>query len=179
MGRPSVEKTHLGRFYVQPQWVFDSLNRRDRLPEKDYALGETLPPHLSPFIADRRVGDYVPPEEKKLTEGKEGEPEEETEEKEIEEKDEDSEEDEDDSEEDEGEEEEEDDEESNGIVAGMAVEVGKKEEVLDSKAFEDEEEYRLRVMMIKNKHRGLYRSMMKGRKRRENEAKIMEKKRKV
>merc|ERR1711874_479632 len=146
--------------------------------EKDYALGETLPPHLSPFIADRRVGDYVPPEEKKLTEGKEGEPEEETEEKEIEEKDEDSEEDEDDSEEDEGEEEEED-EESNGIVAGMAVEVGKKEEVLDSKTIEDEEEYRLRVMMIKNKHRGLYRSMMKGRKRRENEAKIMEKKRKV
>jgi len=175
----TIAKSHLGRFYVQPQWVFDSLNRRDRLPEKDYALGETLPPHLSPFIADRRVGDYVPPEEKKLTEGKEGEPEEETEEKEIEEKDEDSEEDEDDSEEDEGEEEEEDDEESNGIVAGMAVEVGKKEEVLDSKTIEDEEEYRLRVMMIKNKHRGLYRSMMKGRKRRENEAKIMEKKRKV
>ena len=34
-------------------------------------------------------------------------------------------------------------------------------------------------MMIKNKHRGLYKSMMKGRKRRENEAKIMEKKRKA
>ena len=88
--RPAVEKTHLGRFYVQPQWVFDSLNRRERwlltniktlssellkimiycrLPEKNYALGETLPPHLSPFIADRRVGDYVPPEEKQLVEG--------------------------------------------------------------------------------------------------------------
>ena len=32
--------------------------------------------------------------------------------------------------------------------------------------------------MIKKKHRGLYKSMMKGRKRRTNEAKGMEKKRK-
>ena len=29
-------------------------------------LGETLPPHLSPFVGERRVGDYVPPEEKQL-----------------------------------------------------------------------------------------------------------------
>ena len=30
-------------------------------------MGEPLPPHLSPFISEeRRVGDYVPPEEKEM-----------------------------------------------------------------------------------------------------------------
>merc|ERR1719219_1165520 len=67
--RPSIDDQVLGRFYVQPQWVFDSINRRERCEEAEYALGETLPPHLSPFIAERRVGEYVPPEEKKLEEG--------------------------------------------------------------------------------------------------------------
>ncbi len=43
----------------------------------------------------------------------------------------------------------------------------------------EEEEYRLRVMMIKKKHKGLYKSMIKSRKRRVNEAKHLEKKRKV
>merc|ERR1712123_192800 len=61
----------LGRFYVQPQWVFDSVNRREICPEKDYALGETLPPHLSPFIQERRLGDYVPPEQLALEEEEE------------------------------------------------------------------------------------------------------------
>merc|ERR1712079_220357 len=59
--RPCVTDQVLGRFYVQPQWVFDSINRRERCGEAEYALGETLPPHLSPFIAERRVGDYVLP----------------------------------------------------------------------------------------------------------------------
>merc|ERR1712237_312748 len=67
--------------------------------------------------------------------------------------------------------------ESKVAVKGMAVEVGKEEAKEDDNI--EDEEYRLRVMMIKNKHRGLYKSMMKGRKRRENEAKIMEKKRKA
>ena len=32
-----------------------------------YFVGEPLPPHLSPFISEeRRVGDYVPPEEKEM-----------------------------------------------------------------------------------------------------------------
>jgi len=175
----SLGKSHLGRFYVQPQWVFDSVNRRDRIPEKDYGLGETLPPHLSPFIADRRVGDYVPPEEKKLEDGQvgksdeEGESEEEAEEVEEEE-------DMDSDEEEEGEDSEEEKTEKPGVAA-MGVEEGKKEKIDEtevSKSIEDEE-YRLRVMMIKKKHRGLYKSMMKGRKRRVNEAKIMEEKRKT
>merc|ERR1711874_616197 len=66
--------------------------------------------------------------------------------------------------------------ESQVAVKGMAVEVGKKEDQQDDANSLEDEEYRLRVMMIKNKHRGLYKSMMKGRKRRENEAKIMKKK---
>merc|ERR1719312_1121040 len=91
----TVGNTVLGRFYLQPQWIFDSINQRERCPEKDYALGETLPPHLSPFVSERerRVGDYVPPEQKALEEGKvpeEQEDEEESEDDADEEEDEDS-----------------------------------------------------------------------------------------
>merc|ERR1711962_127643 len=74
--RDKIENKKLGRFYVQPQWIFDSINRRKKLNEKDYALGETLPAHLSPFVVERRVGDYVPPEEKALKAGDEEEEEE-------------------------------------------------------------------------------------------------------
>merc|ERR1712083_220291 len=131
-----------------------------RCGEAEYALGETLPPHLSPFIAERRVGDYVPPEEKKLVEG-------------IKE----------DGEEIESDEEGEDDEEvakGKEDESSMGVKVGtmtKLDDDHDRKMLEDEE-YKLRVMMIKKKHRGLYRSMMRNRKKRMNEAKNMERKRK-
>merc|ERR1712088_775993 len=160
-----IDDQVLGRFYVQPQWVFDSINRRERCGEAEYALGETLPPHLSPFIAERRVGDYVPPEEKKLEEGiKEDGEEEEEEEKE----------DESDGEEIESDEEGEDDEEvakEKEDESSMGVKVG-------TMTMLEDEEYKLRVMMIKKKHRGLYRSMMRNRKKRMNEAKNMERKRK-
>merc|ERR1712004_723869 len=62
----------------------------------------------------------------------------------------------------------------------MGVKVGtmtKLDDDHDQKMVEDEE-YKLRVMMIKKKHRGLYRSMMRNRKKRMNEAKNMERKRK-
>lgn len=175
--RNQVEDKVLGRFYVQPQWVFDSINRRTKCSEADYALGETLPPHLSPFIAERRIGDYVPPEEQSLKEGKEnveGESEEEEEEE--------AEEDEalDDEETSDGESDAEEEDGADDTTANMGVRVGEMEKLdedHDNKMQEDEE-YRLRVMMIKKKHRGLYRSMMRNRKKRTNEAKNMEKKRK-
>lgn len=49
----------MGRFYVQPQWVFDCVNYRKRLPEAKYQPGQELPPHLSPFV-NAEEGDYVP-----------------------------------------------------------------------------------------------------------------------
>merc|ERR1719204_2785923 len=65
--RDSIQMKHIGRDYVQPQWVFDSINQRNLLPVHKYFLGETLPPHLSPFLKEEtRIGDYVPPDEKKL-----------------------------------------------------------------------------------------------------------------
>ena len=152
-------------------------SRRERCGEAEYALGETLPPHLSPFIAERRVGDYVPPEQKKLEEGvKEGGEEEEEEEENEEEEE---------SEGDEIESDEEGDEEDEDVTKekegeSMGVKVGtmtKLDDDHDQKMLEDEE-YKLRVMMIKKKHRGLYRSMMRNRKKRMNEAKNMERKRK-
>lgn len=165
--RDNIPDKQLGRFYVQPQWIFDSINQRKKLNEKDYALGETLPAHLSPFIVERRVGDYVPPEEKALREAREkaGEGEEEEEEEEGDE--------EDDEVGDASEEEEE-------VEEGGEVKVGKKErkDKEHERKMQEDEEYRLRVMMVQRKHRGLYKSMMKNRKKRTNESKNLEKKRK-
>jgi len=168
--RESIPNKKLGRFYVQPQWIFDSINRRMKLNEKDYALGETLPPHLSPFITDRRIGDYVPPEEKALLEKKEKK-----EENEEEEEDEEDEEEEEEDNEDLEEDDEEDEEESEKAE----VKEGKKEVVNkeEAKKEEESEQFRLREMMIPNKHRGLYQSMMKNRKKRTNESKFLERKR--
>jgi len=180
--RNQVEDKVLGRFYVQPQWVFDSINRRTKCSEADYALGETLPPHLSPFIAERRIGDYVPPEEQKLNE-EEDKVEGESEEEEEGEEEEDADETLDDDESSDGESDVEkgiENTSADDTTANMGVRVGEMEKLDEDhdRKMQDDEEYRLRVMMIKKKHRGLYRSMMRNRKKRTNEAKNMEKKRK-
>jgi pescadillo protein len=51
--RPQIR--HLSRVYVQPQWVFDCLNRRVLLelesPRGSYLPGQELPPHVSPWGA--------------------------------------------------------------------------------------------------------------------------------
>merc|ERR1711881_276359 len=183
--RDSIDMKHINRFYVQPQWIFDSINRRELLEMHKYFVGEPLPPHLSPFISEeRRIGDYMPPEEEELlgliekSEQKEAANDEDVEEEES---------DDDASEEEEGEEEEEnasDDEKAendakNINVQDMKVEQGKPEKV-DKSAVQknmEEEEYKLRVLMMKKKHKGLYKSMMKSRKRRVNESKNLERKR--
>jgi len=183
--RTTITDKKLGRFYVQPQWIFDCINRREKLNEKNYAVGETLPPHLSPFVdaSARRVGDYVPPEEQALLEGNkeidkenlENEDEEENEEEEENEDEEESE------EEDEEENEEEEEGESGEEESKEEVKIGKKEKV-DKKSEEQKqqsEEFKLREMMIPSKHRGLYKSMMKNRKRRVNEADKLQRKRKM
>ncbi|XP_061389901.1 pescadillo homolog [Musca vetustissima] len=63
--RPSLSKQYISRDYIQPQWVFDCVNRRQLLPTNKYFMGVVLPPHLSPFVDPKR-DDYVPPEEKAL-----------------------------------------------------------------------------------------------------------------
>jgi len=175
----SVGEMVLGRFYIQPQWIFDSINRREKCREKDYALGETLPAHLSPFVSDRerRVGDYVPPEQRALEENiEEGEEEEEEESNDENEEDSGNEDNAESGEESDSEEE----EKSESKEMKMGVKVGVMEKFDDDheQKMEEDEEYKLRVMMIKKKHRNLYKSMMKNRRKRIRESKLKESKRK-
>ena len=61
--RPAQGHRFMGREYVQPQWVFDSLNWRVLVDARLYAPGGAPPPHLSPFAnPEDEAGDdaYVP-----------------------------------------------------------------------------------------------------------------------
>lgn len=48
-----------GRIYVQPQWIWDCVNEAKLLRTDIYAPGETLPPHLSPWMKPVK-GQYDP-----------------------------------------------------------------------------------------------------------------------
>jgi pescadillo len=48
-----------GRIYIQPQWVWDSLNDKELKDAKLYGPGAQLPPHLSPFVK-KEAGRYDP-----------------------------------------------------------------------------------------------------------------------
>jgi pescadillo protein len=56
-----------GREYIQPQWIFDSINAGILLPYHEYAPDASLPPHISPFVNDELKG-YVPKQREHLNE---------------------------------------------------------------------------------------------------------------
>ena len=145
--RPKVASKVAGRTYIQPQWIFDSLNQGSLLPVNLYAPGETLPPHLSPW------GDAAgyDPESKKTEEG-------EQEDEEVEEEDENQE---------EPEEEDEDvkeqrelEMEASGVKFSDTVEDKKKKP--SKKRSAEEEEKDLKKIMMTNKQRKLYNKMQYG-----------------
>ncbi|PSN36784.1 Pescadillo [Blattella germanica] len=183
------EAAKVKKSYVQPQWVFDSVNARELLPPQKYFLGADLPPHLSPFI-DKTLDRYIPPEEKEfddpsLANNNPVNDEDEDEEEEMkEEKQKVVEMDHEEEEEEEDEEEEDDDDEPENLrkkkKKAMSVSIGAvTREDPGEKRRQNYQEHKLREKMIKNKHRNLYRSMMKGRQKREKEAWLLGKKRKV
>ena len=150
--RPVLKNKVPGRTYVQPQWIFDCINRSDLLPANQYLPGESLPPHLSPW------GDSVGynPDEEEEAEGEsdaESEVEEEAEDQvEV------------------AKEEESEDEdlanqkelelEAQGVKYSEAPKESSKPSSKKRKAVsEEEEEKRLKMIMMSNKQRKLYKKM--------------------
>ncbi|MEE6514725.1 hypothetical protein FKM82_023060 [Ascaphus truei] len=185
MDRPSIQNQIINRYYVQPQWVFDSVNGRLRLPVADYFPGVLLPPHLSPFIQEKD-GDYIPPEKQRLLALQRGERPEEQEEEEEEEEDDEEEEEDDDEDDDEDNEEDKklkDMEEKKFGEKKPSVKVTagtvKVEDRARAAEQEKNEEKRLAIMMMKKREKYLYNKIMFGKKRKVREANKLTMKRKA
>ncbi|XP_045880336.1 pescadillo homolog [Meles meles] len=192
--RPGQQTPVIGRYYVQPQWVFDCVNARLLLPVADYFPGVQLPPHLSPFVSEKE-GDYVPPEKLKLLALQRGEHPGNMDESEEEDEEEDN-----DGDGDEGgenEEKEEEDAEAGSEKEEEARLTALEEQRLEEKkprvmegtvkledkeklAQEEENEAkRLAIMMMKKREKYLYNKIMFGKRRKIREANKLAEKRKA
>ncbi|XP_005366175.1 pescadillo homolog [Microtus ochrogaster] len=193
--RPGQQTPVIGRYYVQPQWVFDCVNAQLLLPVAEYFPGVQLPPHLSPFVSEKE-GDYIPPEKLKLLALQRGEDPGDLREEE-EDEDEDDEDDDNEGDGDAGENEEEEDVEADSekeeeahlsALEQQRLE-GKKPQVVagtvkleDKQRLAQEEESeakRLAIMMMKKREKYLYQKIMFGKRRKIREANKLAEKRKA
>lgn len=180
--RPKILQKVPGRTYIQPQWVFDCINKQELVNVNDYAIGETLPPHLSPW---GDAGGYDPSKVIKKAEGEEedDEEEEEEEEEEIEVQE---------GDEDQQEEEEEVDEdlkaqkelelEAAGVKFSEVNEEDKKKQkkakAKQSSTKPVDEEKELKKIMMTNKQKKLYNKMQYGIEKKETRERELTKKKK-
>lgn len=176
--RPVLKNKVPGRTYIQPQWVFDCINKSDLLPANLYLPGESLPPHLSPW--GDSVG-YNPDEEEEEVEGASDA------ESEIEEPVDGQEEEEaaadivneDESEDEELANQKELELEAQGVTYSEAPKDSTKPSGKKRKAVsEEEEEKRLKMIMMSNKQRKLYKKMRYSNEKKDDRVKELKKKKK-
>ncbi|GCC20274.1 pescadillo [Chiloscyllium punctatum] len=184
--RPNLDKQFINRYYIQPQWVYDSVNTKTLLPVEAYFLGVILPPHLSPFVEEKE-GDYIPPEKLKLLAIQRGESTYESQNESEEDEQDDESEDEEDEDMDETEKQDEEmlkkmeaekvkNKQLNVEVTAGAVKLENKTEASQR---EQAEEKRLAIMMMKKKEKYLYNKIMFGKKRKVREQNKLAAKRKA